>query len=441
MHVNPEIFKGYDVRGFFPEEIDAQGAYIIARAFVEYIRGKKKGQLKVLVGSDARPSSPELKKAIIDGLLDDGVLVIDQGLTTTPFHYYLVRDKQCDGGLMVTASHNPYRYNGIKDEAIAIIREIARRGIFQKNVERGRVVEEMPTRQYIEKLVSLVDLSKARALKVVCDAGGGMASLFLDKIARVVPFSMAVINSDLFFDANHAPLNPVKEECLASLKNKVIETRADCGVAFDPDGDRSGFVTGNARYLRGDYVGAFFAREILKQNPGAAVIYDIRASSIFRETIQSSGGRALESRVGHRFIKQLMRQENAVFAAEFSGHFYFRETYNMDSDFLPMLTFIQYLSQSDKTADGILDEFALYPSSGEINFKVEDTKNILERIAAYYSDARETKWLDGFTVYYDDWWANIRMSNTEPLVRLNVEARTRELLDTKVMEIKKLLSP
>ncbi|MEK7631167.1 MAG: phosphomannomutase/phosphoglucomutase [Patescibacteria group bacterium] len=448
MYVNPEIFKAYDIRGIFPEEINGKTSYLVARAFAEHIRGKSKLPLRIIVAADARPSSPEIKKGVIEGLLDEGVEVIDMGLATTPQHYFTVVQSGADGGMMVTASHNAYRTNGLKftkkggeqiGEGLEVMRQMVRRSIFQNAPTRGKLAEVPVTREYIEYLVSKVDLSGAKDLKIICDAGGGMTSLLIPQMIRNLPCKITVMNGDLAFDMMHEPLNPAREESLAPLKNAVLEARADFGIAFDPDGDRCGIVTGNARYFRPDYVAAFFAREFLKTNEGAAIVYDVRSSNIFRETIMAHGGRALESRVGHRFIKELMRKEDAIFAGELSGHFYFKEAFYMDSDFLPMFYMMQFLTKLGKTADEVLDEFAIYPSSGELSFKVKPNENYLEQIAAHYKDAKEVRWVDGLSVYYEDWWANVRQSNTEPVVRINVEARTREVLNEKVEELKKLL--
>lgn len=449
MYVNLNIFKAYDIRGLFPEELSAKGAYLIARAFAEYMRGKDAHRkLTVVVGSDARPSSPELKKAVVEGLLDEGVTVIDMGFCTTPFHYYVVNQQQADGGLMITASHNPYRYNGIKltraggeplGEGMDAVKNITKRGIFEKKTERGTVIQKDLIRDYMNYLFSQVDLSETKGLHVVLDAGGGMTSLLLPHIVKHLPCRVTLMNSDLFFDMSHEPPNPMKEESLAALKNKVLEVNADFGVAFDPDGDRSGFITHNARFFRGDYIGSFFASEMLKNTMGAAVVYDVRASNIFKETIAKNGGTAVESRVGHRFIKELMKNQKALFAAELSGHFYFQNFWYMDSDFLPLLYFLQFLSRSGKTTDELLDQYAVYSSSGEVNFSTEKKENILEEISLHFKDAKETKWVDGLSVYYDTWWANIRPSNTEPLIRLNVEAKTPDLVKEKIEEIKSLL--
>jgi phosphomannomutase len=402
-----------------------------------------------MVAADGRSSSPELKKAVISGLVDEGVHVIDLGLATTPFHYYSVFSENADGGMMITASHNMYQMNGIKfamphqfqrDDFMSVLRETAKRGIFGKNDVKGKITEQSDPRKYLESLVSRVDLSQAKDMKIVLDAGGGMTALFIEKLSHILPCKILPLNDGLYFDTGHPPLNPMKENSLASLKNAVVENRADFGVAFDPDGDRSGFVTANARYFRADYIGAFFAREILKKKEGATIVHDIRSSSIFRETITSSGGKAIESRVGHWFLKQHMIKQNAEFAVEMTGHFYFKETYFMESDFLPLLYFMQFLSHSGKSADQILDEFQIYPSSGEIDFPVKKDEHLLENIAGHFKDAREMKWIDGLTIYFDEWWANIRMSVTQPLIRLNVEARTKVLLDTKVEELKKLIT-
>ena len=451
MYVNPDIFKAYDVRGEYPNEINTKAVYISSREFVEYLRSETKGSgpLRIVVSSDARVSSPEIKKGVVEGLLDDGATVIDMGQSATPFHYFTVAKDAADGGIMVTASHNAYRFNGLKfikkggspiGDGLEIIKNIAKRGIFNTVGKRGDIVERLPYHEYIDFLFSRVDLSKTKNMHIVIDAGGGMASLLLPHIVRRLPCKTTVLGGEIIFDANHEPLNPMNEMHLAELKNVVVEEGADFGVALDPDADRSGFITHNARFFRADYMGAFFARELLKKNPGATVVYDVRSSSILRETVEAAGGRPIESRVGHSFIKTAMHKEDAIFAAELSGHFYFKDAYYTDSDFLPMLYFLQFLSQSGKSSDAILEEFEKYPSSGEMNFKITQRDHILEKIAAQFSDARETKWLDGLSIFYDDWWANIRPSNTEPYVRLNVEARTHELLKMKLDEIKELLA-
>lgn len=455
MHVNPEIFKAYDIRGDFPEDINPKTVYLITRAFAQFLRSNNpKKSLKVVVASDVRPSSPELRKAVIEGLLEEAVEVIDMNFSTTPYHYYAVIQEQADGGIMVTASHNPFRSNGLKlskagaepiGDGMEVVGSIARRGIFEKS-KKGKEYDSVTTRsyqrEYVDFLLSRVNLSKAAGLVVVADAGGGMTSLLLPILAKRLPCRMILLNTDLYFDVSKNPLNPSHEEHLAALKNAVIEHNADFGVAFDPDGDRSGFVTHNARFFRPDYMGAFLAREFLKQHPNEAIIYDVRSSSVFRETITAGGGRAIESRVGHRFIKELMKKENAFFAAELSGHFYFRDFYSMDSDFLSFLYFLQFLSESGKTSDELLEEFEIYPSSGELSFPYAgDETAILQKIASHFSDAKETRWVDDLSIYYDDWWANIRNSNTESkaILRIDVEARTKEVLDQKVSEIKALI--
>lgn len=450
MHVNPSIFRAYDIRGEFPTEIDAKSVYLIARAFAEFLGGNNtKRELTVVVSADGRPSSGELKKAVIEGLLDEGVRIIDVGLTTTPLHYYCIAKEEADGGIMVTASHTPFHINGLKlskknaepiSEGMDIVKRIAERSIFTTKKPHVDVVQKSGMHEYLEYLLSHVDLSKTNKMKVVIDAGGGMASMLLPRLAKMLPCDVVLLNTDLYFDIAHGALDPMQEKNLAELKNAVIAENADFGVAFDPDSDRSGFVTKNARFFRSDYMGAFFARELLSREPGAGIVYDVRASRIFPETIVASGGKALLSRVGHRFIKELMKKENARFAAELSGHFYFRETQFCDSDFLPFLYFLEFISKTKKTADELLDDFQIYPSSGEISFTLEKKEALLENIAAHFKDAREIQWIDGISIYYDDWWANVRQSNTEPLVRLNVEARSKELLDGKVAELTRLIT-
>ncbi|MEK7643350.1 MAG: phosphomannomutase/phosphoglucomutase [Patescibacteria group bacterium] len=457
MYVNPKIFKAYDIRGEFPEQINAKSVYIIARAFVEFLRGKDPKPtihpLSIVVAQDARPSSPELKKAVIEALLDEGVHIIDIGSATTPFHGFVVIQTEADGGIMITASHTPARMNGLKflrkggdplgqGMGLEVVQQIAQRSIFQQKNDDGRGGVEQKTfyREYIDFLLERVDLSKTTELTVVIDAAGGMSAVLLPYLVKRLPFKTIVLNGDAFFYSGVEMMDPSKEVNLATLKNEVLKERADFGIAFDQDGDRSGFVTKNARFLRADYVGAFFARELLKSHAGASIVYDVRSSSIVRETVLKGGGNAIESRVGHSFIKAKMREMDALFSAEMSGHFYFKDFWYLDSDFLPLLYFAQFLAALGKTSDQVLEEFQVYPASGEINFTVDEGKDhLLEQIAAHFHDAHAVKWVDGLSIYYDEWWTNIRMSNTEPLVRLNVEAENQELLDEKINELRKLI--
>ncbi|MBI2052985.1 MAG: phosphomannomutase/phosphoglucomutase [Candidatus Ryanbacteria bacterium] len=451
MYVNPNIFKAYDIRGSFPEEINAKAVYLITRSYVEFLRGKTHpGELAIVLGNDARSSSPELKKAVLEGLLEEGVSVIDIGYSTSPFHYYTVIHSGADGGIMVTASHDPVRMNGLKFvkkggaplnlEERDVVKNIAGRSIFQgKTGKTGHVEEKNYYREYIDFLLEQVDLSKTKDLHVVIDAGGGMTTVLLPYLLKKLPCKTTIINGEVFFYHQTKMLDPSVERDLAEVKNAVIEQNASFGVAFDQDGDRVGFVTHNARFFRADYVAAFFAEEFLKRFQGAKMVYDVRSSSIFQETIVKNGGQALESRVGHSFIKELMKKEDAFFAAEHSGHFYFKSFYYLDSDFLPLLYFLQFFAEFGKSSDDLLARFEIYPSSGELSFKVSDTAHLLEKIAGEFPDAKETKWIDGVSLYYDDWWANVRLSNTEPLVRLNVEARTSDILQEKVDKIRKIL--
>lgn len=454
MYVNPEVFKAYDIRGNFPDDINAKSAYVIARAFIEYLRSRRKGAkpLEIVLSHDGRPSSPEIKKGVMDALLEEGVTIYDMGFSTSPFHYYSVIQIQADGGIMVTASHNPQRMNGLKlsrahaeplGDEMEIVKNIAHRGIFEKYSGRKGVVVARPlVREYVNFLIAQVDLSQASHMKVVLDGGGGMAGILLPLLVKKLPCETIVINKDMTYASAYTSLNPSKEEDLADLKNTVVREHAHFGVAFDADSDRSGFVTHNARFFRADYCAAYFAREFLARSPGATMIYDVRSSNIFRETIIAKGGRAVESRVGHSFIKALMREHDALFAAELSGHFYFKSCYSMDSDFLSFLYFLQFLSQSSQTSDEILQEFERYPSSGELSFKISARarEHILEKIAGEFPDAKDTRWVDGLSLYYDDWWANIRLSNTENCVRLNVEAREKKVLEKKIRDIETLLT-
>ncbi len=437
---NPDIYRSYDIRGIVPDEFDSEEAYHIGRAYVAY-----SGAEKVVVGRDMRASGDKIEPELIRGLTEGGASVLRIGLTTSPMFYFAVHRLETDGGLMVTASHNPGGYNGVKmtrEKAIPIgeqtglneIRELVAKRSWRPVQRTGEIKETSVKGPYLDMAGAGCD---AAGFKIAVDAGNGMAGLLLEDFfkrigGRAVPLYWEL---DGRFP-NHEP-DPLKEENLEDLRGKVTEEAADFGAAFDGDGDRVFFVTEKGEAVPGDMATALIAGEILKERPGSTVLCDLRSSRAVRETIERAGGRAVMSKVGHSNIKAQMRKENAVFAGELSGHFYFTPWY-AESGLLAMNYVIRVLKKSGRRLSELVTPLERYAKTPEINFEVEDKEATLNRIKEYYAGA-DISTLDGVTVCYSDWWANVRPSNTEPKLRLNMEADTRELLKKKKSEIESLI--
>lgn len=453
MEINSSIFKAYDIRGIYPTELDGFAAYRIGRAYIKYLRHNPvlEGKIQIVVSADARASSPELKAELIKGMCDEdaNLTVIDAGLSTTPMHYFLINHFNADGGVMVTASHNPKQYNGFKLSrrgAVPIflgagmeeVQNTVMRGIFETPTARGTVEEKTALDAYIDFLISSVDVASIKPFRIVCDLGNGMAGLVLPKLLERLPVKAKLLFADIDMAFPNHEANPLNEETLEDLKAAVQEEKADFGVAFDGDGDRIGFVTEQAEQVRGDFITALLAEYVLKQNAGGKVVYDLRSSRAVPEHIQELGGVPLESRVGHVFFKTLLRNEQAVVGGEISGHYYFRDFFNADSALFAFLTFLKLMSESDKSLSVVLKPLQRYAVSGELNFTVANKDQSMDAVAAHFHDGK-VAYLDGLSIEYPDFWFNLRASNTEPLLRLNLEARTQEILDKKLQEIQNFL--
>lgn len=458
--LNPSIFKAYDIRGIVPDELDEEGAYSIGRAYAQFLKGRDKQQetrdkeLTVVVQADARATSPDLKEKLIQGLLDEGIKIIDGGLATSPLHHFAINDAKADGGMMVTASHILPPYNGFKlftKGAVNIgagagmeeIRDLALTITPDSALPPGQPEIEKRNFEdnYLKFILGKIDVSKIKPFKIVIDAGNGMAGLLLPNLIKELPIEV----TPLFFEVdmtfpNHEA-NPLKEETLKDLQGKVREINADFGVAFDGDADRIGFVDELGRIVRSDFVGAYLAEEwFLKYEPGAKIIYDIRSSRAVPEAIEIAGGQAILSRAGHTLIKQLMRKEGALFAEERSGHFYFKDFFYAESALLTFLYLLATLSKTDEKMSAIIDRYNKYFATPELNFTVKDrSPERLQEIAGNFSDAKDISWLDGIFVTYDDWWFNLRPSNTEPLMRLFIEGKNPEIVNEKLELLKKLI--
>ena len=422
------IFKAYDIRGLYPEALNGGIARRIGRAFVRF-----NGIGKIVVGRDMRLHSPEVFAGLAQGLTESGCEVIDIGMCSTPMCYHAVGYLEADGGVMVTASHNPGEWNGMKFCAKGAVPISGATGLQEvekyfledapvPDVAPGRVVAYDIAPRYGAFVRSFSRLT--RTLKVVCDFANGMGSYEIAGIRELFDVIPLYETPDGSFPNHEA--NPLHLETLKALQQKVVETGADFGAAFDGDADRCGFVDDRGEIIPMDLFTGIVAMGLLRNGP-ATILYDLRSSRAVRECIEENGGRAVMSRVGHSFIKKQMREENALFAGELSGHYYFRENYVAESQALAMLTLGNLICDTGKSASQLAEPLKRYFSSGEINSRVEDVPKIIQAIRTRYADG-ELFELDGISGEFGSWRFNVRASNTEPLLRLIVEADTAELM-------------
>lgn len=446
--VDPGIFKAYDIRGIYGQNLNEKTANDIGRAFASILN-----PAAVVVGRDGRTSSPSLAEAIIDGLISVGVNVIQVGQVSTDMYYYACATKKLPG-IMVTASHNPKEYNGFKmvkeipyllsgDEGIQDIRQIIESGKFPPAAEKPGEISEMEIMDgFIEKILSLVDAAGLKPMRVIADTANGMVGPSLAELFKRIP---QVELTPMYFEVdgtfpNHGG-DPLLAENRAELQARVASEGFDLGFAFDPDGDRFFCIDKKGRFISGDFLTAILSAYFLKKHPGATIVYDIRASLAVKDTIESHGGKALYNRVGHAFIKKRMSDEGAIFGGEVSGHYYFTDFYGCDSGLAPMIYLLDLLSNSDKSLDQIVDEYeSKYFTSGEINSKVANVPAMISKIRELYGPkAVNMIDIDGITIEYEDWRFNVRGSNTEPLIRLNLEAKSQELMEQKRDELLALI--
>ena len=438
--MNPGIFKAYDIRGTYPEEINEETAYSIGRALVVYTKAKK-----VVVGRDMRTSSPALSEKFIQGVLDQGADVIKIGLATTPMLYFASWKMDVDAGVVITASHNPAEYNGMKfclRGAIPIgegsgmeeIRDLAVAGNFEEPDKKGSAVEDESIKEtYYDYIVGFYKSGNKR--KVVVDFANGMGILdkpVFEKIAGDVEAEYMYDDLDGNFPNHEA--NPLKLETLEALQKRVMEVGADLGIAYDGDADRVGFVAENGEIVPMDYMIAILAQEVLKKNPGALVLMDLRSSNAVKEVIEEAGGKVNRCRVGHSLIKKQMREEEAVFAGELSGHYFFEENSKAEMTTLAVVTILNLLNESGKKMSELIQNLKRYYQSGEINSEVADKEAVFRELKEKYSEGQLDE-RDGIRIDYTDWWFNVRASNTEPKIRLNLEAKTKELMEEKRDEV------
>lgn len=436
-----KIFKAYDVRGVYPDDFDEDAAQRIGSAF-----GRFAASETVLVGRDMRVSSGPLADAFMRGVNEVGVDAIDLGLVSSDLVYFASGDRNLPGA-MFTASHNPAQYNGIKfcragaapvgeDTGLAEIKKLAAEEV--RSEPSGTVRQADMLRAFADHLLRLVRPEAMHPLTVAVDAANGMGGKVVPAVFDRLPFKVIPLYFELDGTFPNHPADPIQPSNLVDLQRAVLDNKADIGLAFDGDADRVFLVDEKTEPVSGSLTTALVAKRILQAEPGATIIYNVICSRVVREVVAENGGKAVRSRVGHSFIKELMASTGAAFAGEHSGHYYFRDNYRADSGLLASLYVLEMMSVERKTLSELLAPLKRYAASGEINIEVADQASVIERIAAAFSDGAADR-LDGLTVDYDDWWFNVRPSNTEPLLRLNVEAKDDALLAEKTDELVRLI--
>ena len=449
MSVNPDIFKAYDIRGVYPGEIDETVARLIGRGLAAYLQTPTIGMSR-----DMRVSSPALASALIDGVLEQGTDVIDYGMMGTDMLYFAVVRDGLGGGAQVTASHNPKQYNGVKmvragavplsgDAGIGDIRNMIANGrLPAAAVRRGSISTRHVVPEYLEKVMSFIDPAAIKPFSVVLDAGSGMAGLTAPAIFDRLPCRTTKLCCEIDGTFPNHEANPLIEENRRDVTAEVMRQKADIGIAWDGDADRCFFIDNSGEFISGDFVTALLAEAFLLKHPGSTIIYDLRASHAVKDLVARYGGRALMNRVGHAFIKQRMREEDAIFGGEVTGHYYFRDFYYADNGIIPALLILELMSKKNRSLHDLLQPFReRYFISGEINTTLASMQEVPKKLAAIearYADATLVR-LDGVSVDFPDWHFNVRPSNTEPLLRLNLEATSPTLMEQKRDEVLALI--
>jgi phosphomannomutase len=448
--IDESIFKAYDIRGVYPESLNEDVARDIGRAFVNHLGLSGS---RVVVARDMRLSGEALEKAFIEGVTAAGADVLDLGLVSTDALYFAVGHLEEPGGAMITASHNPKQYNGFKlcrEDAIALsgeqgigqIRDLILSGKLPEPAEYAGSVEESDiTEDYAKHCLSFINTEGLRSLKIIVDAGNGMAGKMLPPIFKKLPFECVPMYFELDGSFPNHPPNPIELENMKELQERVVAEGADFGAALDGDADRVFVVDEKGVTISGDLLAALVAKNVLEKEPGATILYSAVCSKAFSKLVEREGGKAIRTKAGHSIIKPQMRENDAAFGGEHSGHFYFRDNYFADSGIIAMLTVAELVARQKGPLSELLAPIDPYVRSGEINSEVEDQSATLEKVEEHYAQRDDAKidHLDGLTVDFGDWWFNLRPSNTEPLLRLNVEASDRETMERERDELLKLI--
>jgi phosphomannomutase len=427
VHVNPGIFKAYDIRGIYPSDLNEEAAYAIGRAFVTFL-----DVAQVLVGRDMRLSGPQIFDAVTRGIMDQGADVINIGMVSTDQFYFACSEKQLPG-MMVTASHNPKEYSGFKmvrqmpyllsgAEGIQDLRRIVETDAYAPVARKGSMSELDLSEQFVAAVLGLLDVGALKPLKVVADTGNGMVGPILKRVFARLPVELVGLYLDPDGSLPNHGLDPLQPENRAELERRVVAERADAGFAFDGDGDRFFVIDDRGEFVAGDYLTALLGRYLLQKQPGSKIVYDVRASWAVPQLITAAGGIPLIERVGHAFIKRRMASDGVLFGGEVTGHYYFEGFNYADSGIIPALLIMEMLSKGEQKMSELLRPLEeVYFISGEINSTVPDGKGRMEALAQRYGDGVIER-LDGVSVSYPTWHFNVRGSNTEPLLRLNLES-------------------
>jgi len=449
VRLNPDIFKAYDIRGVYPDDLDEAGAKAIGTGFATYL-----GAREVAIGHDMRLSSPSLVAAFIDGVVEQGVDVSDYGMLSTDMMYFAVASGNHSGGAQITASHNPKQYNGAKlvregafplsgDAGINDIRDMIMSGeLPPPSANRGTITKKEVLDRYVEHVMTFIDPSVITPFNVVLDAGSGTGAIAAPAIFDRLPCRTTRLCFEIDGSFPNHEANPLIEDNRRDIVEAVVREKADIGIAWDGDADRCFFIDGSGAFVAGDFITALLAQAFLLKQPGATIIYDLRASYAVRDIVAAHGGKSYMNRVGHSFIKRRMRDTNAVFGGEVTGHYYFRDNHFADNGMIPALLILELMSKQGKTLHELLAPLrAKYFISGEINTTLAHMDHVqakLDVIAKKYADGKQYT-LDGLSVEYPDWHFNVRPSNTEPLLRLNLEATTAKMMEEKRDEVLALI--
>jgi len=442
--IDESIFKAYDIRGTYPDQLNEDLAYKIGRALVAYLKPEK-----VAVGRDMRLSSSSLLEKLTSAITEGGAEVVDIGLVSTDCLYFAVGKYGYDAGVMITASHNPPEYNGFKmckkdavplsgESGIDQIKKLVLEDKFSFPPKSGKIEKVDLDEAYVAHVLSFVNQKKIKPFKIVVDAGNGMAGKIIPKLFSHLPCRVIPMFFELDGSFPNHLASPIEPQNIAPLRERVIKERADLGAAFDGDADRMFLVDENAVPLGGDMVTALVAKNLLKKEKGATILYNLICSKAVPEVIEKEGGKAIRTRVGHALIKPLMKQHNAIFGGEHSGHFYFRNNWFADSGLIALLVCLELISEENEPLSSLIKSIDPYFRSGEINSRVGNIPRKLKEIEEHYSEGKVDH-LDGLTIDFGPWWFNIRPSNTEPLLRLNIEANSPDILDLKKKEVLKLI--
>jgi phosphomannomutase len=440
------IFKAYDVRGIVGTELTEEVAERIGRAMATWLPDEG----TVAIGRDMRPDSFKLAEALIKGLTEQGRDVWDIGEVTSDMIYFTTGHYNLAGGMMVTASHNPGDFNGIKfcgknAKAIGIesglleIKELVKKNDWTTDKKQGTAIQKDVIEGWLQHALSFVDIEKLKPLKVIIDAGNGMAGKIIPELEPYVPFEITEMYFELDGTFPNHIANPIEPENIQDIIARVKQEKADVGVAFDGDGDRAVLIDEKGNALSGTTMTAMLADYFLKKSPNATILYNATCGWVVPETIEKNGGKPIRTKVGHSFIKAEMRAQNALFAGESSGHYYFKDNFMADSGLIASLVALQVLSSSGKSLSEISQDFIKYYHIHETNFRVEDKDKILNALAEAFKDSKQDQ-LDGLTIWLEDAWVNVRPSNTESILRLNAEAKSQEELDTIVDKVTKLIT-